>query len=187
MAVGLTTAGLLSGPLTRRGWSARTFMVGGTATTALAFVLLATTTGPGTSLWLVPGELLLVGAGFGQLVGQLILLIQRSAPRHQLGVATTSIRFFQTLGSALGTAVFGTVLTRIYSTHGPGGDVGALARLTGPARTAGVRAFVNATQVVFWGGAALMALAALLALRLPKSTRADGTSAPTRGSEPVAA
>nr|WP_248296789.1 hypothetical protein [Streptomyces sp. S1D4-11] len=39
--------------------------------------------------------------GFGQLVGRLILLVQDSAPRHQLGVATTAVRFFQTLGNAL--------------------------------------------------------------------------------------
>ncbi|MEV0478161.1 MFS transporter, partial [Streptomyces prunicolor] len=121
-------------------------------------------------------ELLLAGAGFGQLVGQLILLVQDSAPRHQLGVTTTSIRFFQTLGNALGTAVFGTVLARFYAGHGPGGDITGLARLTGTARVAGVQAFVDATQVVFWGGAGLMAVAAVLAWRLPKSGEVEGGS-----------
>ncbi|WP_167455646.1 MFS transporter [Streptomyces populi] len=185
MALGLAASGMLTGPLTARGWSARTFTVCGTATTALAFVLLATTTGPGTSLWLVRGELLLAGAGFGQLVGQLLLLVQSSAPPHQLGVATTAVRFFQTLGNALGTAVFGSVLARLYADQGPGGDISALARLTGPARAEGVHAFVDATQAVFWGGAALMALAALLALRLPRSGGAADSAAPPRESEPV--
>ncbi|GAA3073160.1 MFS transporter [Streptomyces glomeratus] len=186
MAVGLTGVGLLSGRLTARGWSARTFTVSGTATTALA--LLAATTGPHTSLWWIRGELLLTGAGFGQLVGQLILLVQNSAPRHQLGVATTSVRFFQTLGNALGTAAFGTVLARVYAAHGPGGDVGALAARPGGAHhAAGVHAFVEATQVVFWSGAGLMGLAALLALRLPKSAGQNGASAPARQSQPVSA
>jgi len=126
-------------------------------------------------------------AGFGQLVGQLMLLVQNSAPRHQLGVATTAVRFFQTLGNALGTAVFGSVLARLYAAHGPGGDITALARLTGASRAEGVRAFVDATQAVFWGGAALMALAALLALRLPRSGGAKDPSAPPRESEPVPA
>jgi len=187
LAAGLAAAGLLTGPLTAHGWSARTFTISGTATTALAFALLATTTGPDTSLWLIRAELLLAGAGFGQLVGQLILLVQHSAPRHQLGVATTSIRFFQTLGNALGTAVFGTVLARLYAAHGPGGDITALARLIGPAHTAGIHAFVDATRMVFWGGAGLMAAAALLALRLPKSVAEKGSSAPPRESEPVPA
>lgn len=119
LAVGLGVAGVLTGPLGERGWSARTFTLSGKATPALAFALLATTIGPDTSLWLLRAELLLTGAGFGQLIGQLILLIQDSAPRHQLGVATTSIRLFQTLGNALGTTVFGTVLARFYAGHGP--------------------------------------------------------------------
>ncbi|MFL4949524.1 MFS transporter [Streptomyces sp. MMS24-I31] len=185
MAVGLTAAGLLTGPLTARGWTARTFTVCGAATGALAFALLATTTGPHTSLWLVRGELLLAGAGFGQLIGQLILLVQNTAPRHQLGVATTGIRFFQTLGNALGTAVFGTVLARLYAAHGPGGDVSTLARLTGTAHMDGVRAFVDATQVVFWGGAALMTVAALLALRLPRTRRLPMPTTPRRDSIPA--
>lgn len=127
------------------------------------------------------------GAGFGQLVGRLILLVQDSAPRDQLGVATTAVRFFQTLGNALGSAVFGSVLARLYAAHGPGGDITALARLTGAGRADGIRAFVGATQVVFRGGAGLMALAALLALRLPKAGDTKGAAAPPRETEPVAA
>lgn len=83
-------------------------------------------------------------------------------------MATTSIRFFQTLGNALGTAVFGTVPARFYAGHGPGGDIAAVAHLTGAAHAAGVQAFVDATRVVFWGGGGLMAVAAVLARRLPK-------------------
>jgi EmrB/QacA subfamily drug resistance transporter len=184
MAVGMSATGLLAGPLTARGWTARTFTISGTATAALAFVLLATAIAPDTSLWLIRAGLLLAGAGFGQLLGQLILLVQDAAPRRQLGVATTSIRYFQTLGNALGTALFGTILARMYAADGPGGDVSALARLTGTARTEGVHAFVDASSVVFWCGAGLMALAALLALRLPKSRPETVTSEPAK--EPVA-
>ncbi|MFF4508340.1 MFS transporter [Streptomyces sp. NPDC001401] len=187
MAVGMSAAGLLSGPLAARGWTSRTFTISGTATTALAFVLLATTIAPDTSLWLIRAELLLVGAGLGQLLGQLILLVQDAAPRPQLGVATTSIRYFQTFGSALGTALFGTVLTRLYASHGPGGDVSALARLTGTAHVNGVHAFIDATSVVFWCGAGIMAVASLMALRLPKSGPMQGTSSPPRETEPVPA
>ncbi|MDX6361934.1 MAG: hypothetical protein QOC85_937 [Streptomyces sp.] len=188
MAAGMTAVGLLSGRLTERGWSARTFTISGTATTLLAFVLLATT-GPDTSLWLIRAELLLVGAGLGQLMGQLILLVQDAAPRHQLGVATTSIRFFQTLGSALGTAAFGTVLARLYAADGPGGDISALTRLTGPARADGVQAFVSAMDVVFWAAAGLMAVGTLLALRLPKPgpQKGDPVRDSIPGDQPIAA
>ncbi|WP_329337385.1 MFS transporter [Streptomyces sp. NBC_00663] len=149
MAIGMTVVGVVTGKLTERGWSERTFVVTGSAVTAVAFLLLATT-GTDTSLWWLRAELLLVGAGFGQLIGQLIQLVQSAAPRHQLGVATTGVRFFQTLGTALGAALFGTLISRLSD----GTDM---------------TAYVSAMDTVFLCGAALMVLGVVLALRLPKS------------------
>ncbi|MFI2206922.1 MFS transporter [Streptomyces sp. NPDC020192] len=163
MAAGIMTIGLVTGRLTERGWSERTFVISGSVLSTAAFLLLATT-GTHTSLWQLRAALLLVGLGFGQLLGQLIQLVQRSAPRDQLGVATTSIRFFQTLGGALGAALFGTLLNRLYD--GPG-DVGSLAALRGTDRTAGMTAYVSALDTVFLCGAGVMALSLALALRLP--------------------
>jgi MFS family permease len=100
--------------------------------------------------------------GFGLLLGQLIQLVQEAAPRHQLGVATTAIRFFQTLGTALGAALFGTVITRLYDGPGP------LASLTGAARVAGVSSYVDAMDAVFLCGAVLMGVCVVMALRLPR-------------------
>ncbi|MET7830023.1 hypothetical protein ABZT23_35840 [Streptomyces sp. NPDC005386] len=71
-----------------------------------------------------------------------------------------------------------------------GDGFGALARLTGRARTDGVEAFVSAMDVVFWGAAAVMAVGVVLALRLPRSgTRPGSPSIPGRAREeqPVAA
>ncbi|MGW0771237.1 MFS transporter [Streptomyces sp. NPDC002676] len=165
MAAGIMAVGIATGRLTERGWSERTFVISGCVVGTAAFLLLATT-GTHTSLWQLRAALLLVGLGFGQLLGQLIQLVQQAAPRHQLGVATTSIRFFQTLGTALGAALFGTLLNRLYD--GPG-DVGSLAGLSGPERAAGVTAYVSAMDTVFLCGAGLMTLCLLLALRLPRS------------------
>lgn len=175
-AAGLATVGFAADRLSRRGWSERTFTISGAAVTAAALLLLATT-GTHTSLWQLRAALLLVGLGFGQLLGQLIQLVQQAAPRHQIGVATTSIRFFQTLGGALGATVFGTLLNRLYD--GPG-TVGSLAALHGPARAHGVSAYVSALGTVFLCGAGVMALAVLLALRLPRRrpVEAGGTRQP---------
>ena len=178
MAIGMTVVGIVSGKLAERGWQERTFVIGGSAITAVAFLLLATT-GSTTSLWWLRAELLLIGAGFGQLIGQLIQLVQDAAPRHQLGVATTGIRFFQTLGTALGASLFGTLITRLYDGPGP------LASLSGAARTAGVESYVSAMDGVFVCGAALMAVCLVLAVRLPRSRPAQGISEPAR--EAVAA
>ncbi|WP_330458665.1 MFS transporter [Streptomyces sp. NBC_00820] len=176
MAAGIVTSGVLTSRLGARGWSERTFVISGSVVTLAAFLLLATT-GTGTSLWQVRGALLLLGAGFGQLLGQLIQLVQGAAPAHRLGVATTAARFFQTLGTALGASLFGTLLSRLYD--GPGG-IGSLAALRGAERVRGVAAYVSAMDTVFLCAAGIMSLCLALALRLPKSR-----PAPQEPGEPV--
>ncbi|MFJ9633203.1 MFS transporter [Streptomyces sp. NPDC101175] len=181
MALGMTSVGILSARLTERGWQERTFVTVGSAIGAVAFLSLSTL-GTGTSLWLLRGDLLLVGMGFGLLLGQLIQLVQDAAPRHQLGVATTATRFFQTLGTALGAALFGTVVTRLYDGPGP------LASLTGAARVAGVSSYVDAMGSVFLCGAVLMGVCVVMALRLPGRLGARGAGPGAgRGGEVVGA
>ncbi|MFG2814730.1 MFS transporter [Streptomyces sp. NPDC048410] len=179
MAVGIMAVGLVTERLAGRGWSERTFVISGATVTLAAFLLLADT-GTTTSLWQVRGALLLLGAGFGQLLGQLIQLVQAAAPAHQLGVATTAVRFFQTLGTSLGAALFGTLISRLYD--GPG-DVGSLATLRGADRVRGMTAYVSATDTVFLCGAGIMLVCLALALRLPRRGPVPGE--PVR--EPVPA
>ncbi|MCX4973260.1 MFS transporter [Streptomyces sp. NBC_00620] len=180
MAFGMTAVGIVSAKLAERGWAERTFTIGGSAVATVAFLLLSTL-GTHTSLWLLRADMLLVGLGFGMLLGQLIQLVQEASPAHQLGVVTTSIRFFQTLGTALGAALFGTLITRLYD--GPGGGTDALASLTGAERVAGISAYVSAMDTVFLCGAGLMAVCVLLGLLLPKSRPEQATS---EGARPVA-
>ncbi|MCX4846518.1 MFS transporter [Streptomyces sp. NBC_00893] len=170
MAIGMTVVGLLSDRLATAGWSQKTFVVSGTVCASAALALLATLS-TDTSLWTVRAALLLMGVGFGQLIGQLIQLVQDTAPAGQLGVATTGVRFFQTLGGALGAAVFGTVLSRIYAARGPGGTTSTIDGLTGHAHRQALDAFVSSTSVVFWSATGVMILAAVLATRLPAGIR----------------
>ncbi|MGW2841646.1 MFS transporter [Streptomyces sp. NPDC001493] len=167
MAAGMTAVGLLSGRLVETGWSQKRFVTGGTVCAAGALAWLASLS-TDTSLWTVRAALLLMGIGFGQLVGQLIQLVQDSVPADRIGVATTGVRFFQTAGSALGAAVLGTVLSRVYAARGPGGTTSAIGALTGEARRQAVEAFTTSVDVVFWAATGVMVLAALLAARLPE-------------------
>lgn len=177
MAVGMTVVGLVVDRLTARGVSVRAVLVTGAVCSATALLLLGLS-GPGTSLWLVRAELLLLGAGLGQLIGHLITVVQLAAPAHQLGVATTGVRFFQTLGSALGAAVFGTVLARVFDSAEPGVPLSAVGRLTGAAREHAVAGFVDGVDTVFLSAAGVMVLALLLALRLrPAAERGEGARA----------
>ncbi|MFC8533000.1 MFS transporter [Streptomyces sp. NPDC057249] len=166
MAIGMTVVGLVSGRLVAAGWSQKTFVVSGTVFASAALALL-TTLDTDTGLWTVRGALLLMGIGFGQLVGQLIQLVQDTAPPDRLGVATTGVRFFQTLGTALGASLFGAVLSRVYAAEGPGGTTSDIGRLTGTARHRALDAFVSSTDVVFACATGAMLLALLLATRLP--------------------
>ncbi|MER5562541.1 MFS transporter [Streptomyces sp. NPDC002506] len=177
MAIGMTVVGLGAGRLSERGWRMKTFVLTGTIASALGLALLATL-GTDTSLWLIRAALLVMGCGFGLLIGQLIPYVQNAAPAHQLGIATTSVRFFQTLGNALGAAVFGTLLSRVYEAKVPGGSTSAIAHLTGAAHTTAVHVFVTAMDVVFLVAAGVMALAAVLAARLPAETQAAPAPAP---------
>ncbi len=165
VALGTAASGLLTGRLAARGWSEKASVISGTACAAVAALLLSAN-GADTGLWVVRAELLLLGAGFGQTLGQLIVLVQQSAPRHQLGVATTGVRFFQTLGSSLGTAFFGTVLARVYADRGPGGSTSAIPALKGEAHTRAVDAFSSSIGVVFLCSAGVLVLALLLASRI---------------------
>ncbi|MFE6053161.1 MFS transporter [Kitasatospora sp. NPDC056446] len=175
MAAGMTAAGLLVGRLAERGHPVRTFLVAGAGCAALALVLLGLG-GPDTGLWAVAAELALLGCGLGQLIGQLITAVQEAAPRHQLGVATTGARFFQTLGGALGAALFGTVLARVYEAAEPGRALGAVRTLTGAAREHALGSFTDAVDVVFLAAGGVLALVLLLALRLRPA--GDGPAGP---------
>ncbi|MFD0343836.1 hypothetical protein ACFVH0_35055 [Streptomyces sp. NPDC127117] len=166
----MTAVALLPDRLAAAGWSQKTFVVSGTVCASAALALLATLS-TDTGLRTVRAALLLMGVGFGRLIGRLIQLVQDTAPAGQLGMATTGVRFFQTLGGALGAALFGTVLSRVYAARGPGGTTSTIDRLTGHARRKALDAFVSSTNVVLRSATGVMVLAAVLATRLPAGIR----------------
>ncbi|GAA3220314.1 MFS transporter [Dactylosporangium siamense] len=179
VAVGISLSGLLAIALERRGWPVRGTVLLGTATAALGLGLLSLVH-VATPTWQILAALFLFGAGLGQLLGQLILLSQQAVPADQLGVTTTAIRFGQSLGSAFGAAVFGTVLLRVYLANAPAGTKFGSGAPTAPA------AFVTAIDTVFLCGAGVMAIAFVLALLLRAPAPAPAPAAAPE-SDPVAA
>ncbi len=148
MALGMTVSGLVAGRLLDRAWPVRRFLVSGTSCAAVAIGLLGFLRAD-SSRWAIGANLFLLGAGLGMLVGLLIVVVQNAVPAGRLGVATTAVRFSQTLGGAFGAAVFGTILTRGVAAHG-----------------AATSAFVSAVDVVFLSAAGVMVLAVVLAALL---------------------
>jgi len=140
-------------------------LLAATALTAMAGL------GRDTPLWMVRVELVVLGLGLGQVLGRLIQVVQAAAPPAQLGVATTAIRFFQSLGGAAGAAIFGSLLTRAYAANAAAAGVSGVRLSEIRAATGGVRAavlasFVDGVDAVFAGTAVLMVLAVVFAIRL---------------------
>ncbi|MBB2987912.1 MDR family MFS transporter [Terracoccus luteus] len=55
--------------------------------------------------------MIVFGVGLGMALQVFTLIIQNGAQRKDLGVATASTQFFRNVGSTVGTAVFGTIMT----------------------------------------------------------------------------
>ncbi|WP_214102699.1 MFS transporter [Acrocarpospora catenulata] len=163
MAAGMALSGLISGRALSRGAQPRTFLLAGLASAAAALALLGFLS-PDTPFWTIHLYLALLGAGFGQIVGIIILVVQNAVPLGLLGTATTTIRFIQTLGISLGSAAFGLILTRVSASHLPPG-VTATQPPPGVHDQA-VAAIVAGTDAVFLTAAAIMVFALLLATRL---------------------
>ena len=51
------------------------------------------------------------GVGVGAIVPTIIISVQNAFPHHMLGVVTSSIQFFRSIGGAVGTAILGSFMT----------------------------------------------------------------------------
>jgi EmrB/QacA subfamily drug resistance transporter len=162
MVVGMLTTSMGSGVLVGRTGKYKVFPVAGTAVMAFAFFLMSRME-PSTSTWLQSLFLVVLGAGIGMCMQTLVLIVQNTSSFDDLGVATSGVTFFRTIGSSFGAAIFGSLFTNFL--HGRIGP--ALAASRAPAAAAGspdalhrlprnmaapiVRAYADSlTQVFLW-------------------------------------
>ena len=108
MVVGLLIASMGSGVLVGRTGRYKIFPVVGTAVMAGAFVLLSQM-GADTPVWRQSLYLFVLGTGIGLCMQVLILTVQNTAKFEDLGVATSGVTFFRTIGSSFGAAIFGSL------------------------------------------------------------------------------
>lgn len=62
-------------------------------------------------------ELALAGFGVGMLLPMITILVQSIVPRNRLGVGTATIQFLRLIGSTVGTAIVGAVVTAIFTSR----------------------------------------------------------------------
>ncbi len=108
MVGGLLLTSMGSGMLVSRTGRYKVFPVVGTAVMVLGFVLLsqmeASTPVLQQSLYLF-----VLGTGIGMCMQVLVLIVQSTANFSDLGVATSGVTFFRTIGSSFGAAIFGSL------------------------------------------------------------------------------
>ncbi|MDQ0693493.1 MDR family MFS transporter [Arthrobacter sp. W4I7] len=104
--VGILTGSITAGRTISSSGTYRIFPIMGTAILTAAAIVMGLSLGVDTGLW-VPGVIaVFFGMGLGFCMQPLTLAMQVSVPRRDMGVGTSSAAFFRSMGGAVGTAVF---------------------------------------------------------------------------------
>lgn len=178
---GMMVTSISSGRLISKFGHYRPFPIAGTALIALSFWLFshitATTSRVDLGIWMA-----ILGAGLGMTMPVLTLAVQNAVERQYLGVATSTVTFFRSIGSSLGAAIFGAILSNrlihhisealpgangIEVAHGLGKSASALQQLPPAALEKVLEAFALSFRDVFLFGIpfAVVAFAVALFLR----------------------
>lgn len=104
--LGILTGSITAGRTISASGTYRIFPITGTAILTAAALVMGLSLGVDTGLW-VPGVIaVFFGMGLGFCMQPLTLAMQVSVPPKDMGVGTSSAAFFRSMGGAVGTAVF---------------------------------------------------------------------------------
>jgi EmrB/QacA subfamily drug resistance transporter len=110
LLVGLLAMSISSGIYISRTGRYRWFPLAGTSIVTVGLALLSRL-GAHTPLTIVGLDILVFGIGLGLFMQVLTLVVQNAVPMKVLGVATSSVTFFRSMGGAIGASALGAVLT----------------------------------------------------------------------------
>jgi EmrB/QacA subfamily drug resistance transporter len=110
MVGGIMLSSITAGQLISRFGRYKIFMQVGFVVATIAMVLLSTLT-PESTYAYEAAIMVVLGLGMGVAMPVLNLAVQNEFEQHELGIATSSNQLFRSLGSTIGTAVFGAMLT----------------------------------------------------------------------------
>jgi EmrB/QacA subfamily drug resistance transporter len=201
MMVGIFTTSITAGRLMSRNGRYRIYPILGAATVTVGLVLLANL-GTETPYWFAGLAMYVMGLGLGLTLQILIVIVQNSVDRSDMGVATSSVAFFRQMGGSFGTALFGAILSSRLAVHladslqqAPRGvsaarlgdldrianDVQAIRALPGGLREVVTGAFSNALSDMFLTAVPLVLVALAVAFfikEVPLGTRQGPTHPP---------
>jgi EmrB/QacA subfamily drug resistance transporter len=120
LMLGLIAASTVSGQLVSRFGVFKPILLGGQLIMMVGGLLLLMIH-PGMNLWDVAWRILIFGIGLGPSQSLFSIAIQNAVQPQELGVATSASQFFRQIGSTIGVAVFGALLTNNLASSGHGG------------------------------------------------------------------
>ena len=179
MIAGLFLASMISGQLITRTGRWKGWLVAGGLLLTAGLGLMGTVAYD-TDYWIVAGYMLLLGAGVGMMMQNLVVAVQNEVEPHDLGAASSFVAFTRSLGGAIGVSALGAVLGNRLVTHikdafaaagihfdvmsGHGSALPNLAQLPEPVRTLVQDSYGQAIAEVFLAAAPFALLAFLIVL-----------------------
>jgi EmrB/QacA subfamily drug resistance transporter len=112
LMVGVMSMSIVCGQITSRTGRYKMFPVAGSVFMATGLFMLSRLAADSAMVY-VDASMLIVGAGMGMTMQTVVLAIQNTVGRGDIGVATSSATFFRQLGGTMGVSVF---LSILYST-----------------------------------------------------------------------
>ncbi len=128
MTLSIVVASVISGQIVSRTGRYRYLIIGG-ATAMMAGTFLLATLGVNTQTAVIYLFMIPVGAGVGLSMPIITIVVQNALPYRVLGTVTSATQFFRSIGSTIGVAIFGSILTTRLASEIPN-------RLPGEVRTA---------------------------------------------------
>ncbi|QKW06261.1 MFS transporter [Streptomyces sp. NA04227] len=194
MVIGTLIASIGSGQFVSRTGHWRFFPIAGGGITALGLLLLGRLDESSTDAAL-GASLFVFGFGLGLVMQVIVLIAQNAVTYEDLGVATSGVTFFRSIGASFGVAIFGTVFANLLvdkldsALSGralpPGvnpeslqDDPRAVQGLPEPVREPVLHAYSSAITDVFLYGAPLALLAFILAFYLRHDRLRGSVTAP---------
>jgi EmrB/QacA subfamily drug resistance transporter len=176
LLAGLLFTSITSGRLVSKWGRYKGFVVVGTGLTAVGMYLMSLIE-VNTSSLVLYSMMFVVGAGLGLFMQTLVLATQNSIAMQDMGVGTSAITFFRTLGGAIGAAVLGAVLIDQEKVH-LAADIAKYGKVLGPAHS-----FTSGMDTAFlWSvPVAVLAFGLSFLLKELKLRTSVGNQAPADG------
>ncbi|WP_241982071.1 MDR family MFS transporter [Cryobacterium ruanii] len=154
MMGGLLISSTLFGTVISRRGTWKSIMVSGSVLMLVGTTLLGTLD-VNTSLIFVGIYMFILGAGVGMVMQNLVVVVQNTIAVRHLGVATSSVTFFRSLGGAVGVSVMGSILGSVVTAQiqdrvgnlGPGNQANA-GRLLGDGVIPQVNLLPDALRII---------------------------------------